>query len=208
MRRTVEWQMFRQLFKYRVNLVSKYILIIRHCGNERRAAAYRNLLFRMMGNIVLKNVTNYINLLNGAALDDIPSRDEVIADCWTMFDKCIEKFDIRHNANFYFYYNKSISRNFYTFYKKKLRERHAQLSDALSVVHPSLRVEPDVDETEVIYDNLGFTELERRISASRLRGQRKSEFLVENPDVTEAAYSRALIRMKKLLTPLKPTENG
>ena len=54
MRRTVEGQMFRQAFKYRIGLVNKYILIIRHCDDPRRAAAYRNLVFRMMGTIVLE----------------------------------------------------------------------------------------------------------------------------------------------------------
>ena len=203
MRRTVEGQMFRQAFKYRIGLVNKYILIIRHCDDPRRAAAYRNLVFRMMGTIVLKNITTYINLLNGSNAPDIPSRDEAIADCYAMFDKCLEKFTILPGANFYFYFNKSIARNFYTLYKKNLKARHAEISDGMESSHPSMRTPDHINDIEITFDNFGFTELERRISLSRLSGQRKAEFLADNPDVTESLYSRALVRMKKLLKNIK-----
>lgn len=56
---------------------------------------------------------------------------------------------------------------------------------------------------EITFDTLGFTDLERRITMSRLAGQRKSEFLADNPDVTENLYSRTLVRMKKLLENIK-----
>lgn len=195
--------MFRQAFKYRIGLVNKYILIIRHSEDPRRAAAYRNLVFRMMGTIVLKNITNYINLLNGSNAPDIPSRDEAIADCYAMFDKCLDKFTILPGANFYFYFNKSIARNFYTLYKKNLKARHAEISDGMESAHPSMRTPDHINDMEITFDNFGFTELERRISLSRLSGQRKSEFLADNPDVTESLYSRALVRMKKLLKNIK-----
>ena len=203
MRKSVERQMFRQPFKYRIGLVNKYILIIRHCDDQRRASAYRNLVFRMMGHIVLKNITNYINLLNGSNAPDIPSRDEAIADCYAMFDKCIEKFTILPGANFYFYFNKSIARNFYTLYKKNLKARHSEISDAVESSHPDMRVPGHVNDMEITFDTLGFTDLERRITMSRLAGQRKSEFLADNPDVTENLYSRVLVRMKKLLENIK-----
>ena len=167
MRKSVERQMFRQPFKYRIGLVNKYILIIRHCDEQRRASAYRNLVFRMMGHIVLKNITNYINLLNGSNAPDIPSRDEAIADCYAMFDKCLEKFTILPGANFYFYFNKSIARNFYTLYKKNLKARHSEISDTLESSHPDMRVPGHVNDMEITFDTLGFTDLERRITMSR-----------------------------------------
>ena len=69
--------------------------------------------------------------------------------------------------------------------------------------HPSMRTPDHINDIEITFDNFGFTELERRISLSRLSGQRKAEFLADNPDVTESLYSRALVRMKKLLKNIK-----
>lgn len=199
MRKSVERQLFSQTFKYRIGFVNRCIVIIRYCHDERRAAAYRNLLFKMMGALVTKNVTNYLNLLNGSNAVDIPTRDEVIADCYVMFNKCLEKFVILKGANFYFYFNKSMSRNFYTLYKKSLKDRHGDISEALNSTHPNLRTSDLVDDTDIIFANYGFNELEVRISRSRLSGQRKTEFLANNPDVTPAMYGRALTHIKQLL---------
>lgn len=203
MRKSVERQLFSQTFKYRIGFVNRCIVIIRYCRDERRASAYRNLLFRMMGALVTKNVTNYLNLLNGANVVDIPTRDEVIADCYVMFNRCLEKFVILKGANFYFYFNKSMSRNFYTLYKKSLKDRHGDISEALNSTHPNLRTSSLADDTDIIFTTCGFNELEVRISRSRFSGQRKVEFLANNPDVTPAMYGRALAHIKQLLAGIR-----
>lgn len=203
MRKSVEHQLFSQTFKYRIGFVNRCIVIIRYCNDERRAAAYRNLLFRMMGAIVTKNVTNYLSLLHGSNAPDIPTRDEVIADCYAMFNKCLEKFVILKGANFYFYFNKSMSRNFYTLYKKSLKDRHGDISEALNSTHPDLRTSTLADDTDITFATYGFNEVEVRISRSRLHGQRKSEFLADNPDITPAMYGRALVHIKQLLADIR-----
>ena len=203
MRKSVERQLFSQTFKYRIGFVNRCIVIIRYCRDERRVSAYRNLLFRMMGALVTKNVTNYLNLLNGANVVDIPTRDEVIADCYVMFNRCLEKFVILKGANFYFYFNKSMSRNFYTLYKKSLKDRHGGISEALNSTHPNLRTSSLADDTDITFTTCGFNELEVRISRSRLSGQRKVEFLANNPDVTPTMYGRALVHIKQLLAGIR-----
>ena len=62
-----------------------------------------------MKDIVKKNIANYLNLLNNTEAKDMPDRDELVADCYIIFDKCLEKYIIKGNYNFYFYYNKSLS---------------------------------------------------------------------------------------------------
>lgn len=203
MRRSVEGQLFKQQFKYKAAVVNRFIQIIRTCDDPLRVAAYKSLVFRMMGSIILKNIANYINLLNGSNLPDIPTRDEAIADCYTMYDKCLDKYVIDNDANFYFYFNKSMARNFYTMYKKNLRARHSDMSSGIEAAHPGMRTVEDVNGVEVIFTSFNFTELECRITRSRMAGQRKSEFLRDNTDVTENDYNRSLLRMKKILKRIK-----
>ena len=153
-----------------------------------------------MHDIVQKNICNYINLLtNGTDLREIPEHDDVLTDVYIMFDKCIEKYKVKKGNNFYYYFNKSLSRNFYREYQKIQKNTGLELTDAMEVVHPNLHFHSHNYSIEVLMDNLDLSPLERRIVASRMRGQRITEFLRENEDITNAQYSNALKRMKTLI---------
>ena len=76
----------------------------------------------------------------------------------------------------------------------------------MEVVHPALRQNENFDTTNVLFESLGFTELDIRIANSRLKGQRTSEFLKENKDVTNDQYFRSLKHMKETLR--NAQENG
>ena len=69
----------------------------------------------------------------------------------------------------------------------------------MEVVHPALRQSENFDTTNILFESLGFDELDIRIANSRLKGQRTSEFLRENPDVTNDQYFKSLKRMKEAL---------
>ena len=96
-----------------------------------------------------------------------------------------------------------MSRNFYTLYKKSLKDRHGDISEALNSTHPDLRTSTLADDTDITFATYGFNEVEVRILRSRLHGQRKSEFLADNPDVTPAMYGRALVHIKQLLADIR-----
>jgi hypothetical protein len=49
-------------------------------------------------------------------------------------------------------------------------------------------------------EQIGFDEFEKRICRSRMLGQKTSEFLEENPDVSNGQYSKGLKRIKEILT--------
>jgi hypothetical protein len=156
-------------------------------------------IFKMMKDVVKKNICNYTNLLNGTPCREIPTHDEMIADCYVMFDKCVEKFKVSKTNNFYFYFNKSMSRNFYRDYQKELQNSQTELTDAIATMHPQLHDNREPDTMEALMENLNFSEIEMRIIRSRLNGQKTSEFLEENPDVTNGQYSRSLKRMKDMI---------
>lgn len=199
---------FKKEFHYKMKFVNRCIAIIRFSKNERRVQAYKNLVFKMMRDIVKKNIANYLNLLQGIEQKDtLPERDELVADCYIIFDKCLEKYVLGRGYNFYFYFNKSLSRNFFRDYQKEMqRNRKVEITEALSTVHEGFHDTSEPDTTEMLMEHLGLDELEKRICRSRMLGQKTSEFLEENPDITNGQYSRCLKRIKEVLNESK--ENG
>lgn len=192
---------FKRDYHYKAKFVNKCIAIIRFTKSEKRRRAYRNLVFKMMKDIVKKNIANYLNLLSSIDMKDtLPSRDELIADCYIIFDKCVEKYKLGKGYNFYFYFNKSLSRNFFRDYQKELqRSNSVEITEALATVNSGFHDYRQLDTTELLMTHLGLTELEMRICRSRMLGQKTSEFLAENEDVTNAQYSKCLKRIKEVL---------
>lgn len=197
----LESMYFKADYHYRAKFVNKCISIIRYSKDERRVRAYKNLVFKMMKDIVKKNICNYLNLLQNTEMKDMPDKDELIADCYIIFDKCLEKYVIKKNYNFYFYFNKSLSRNFYRDYQKEFQRsnNHVEVSEALESVNKGFHDYREPDTTELLMEHLGLDELEKRICRSRMLGQKTSEFLKENPEVTNGQYSRCLKRIKEVL---------
>ena len=193
---------FKKDYHYRAKFVNKCIAIIRFSKDEKRSKAFKNLVFKMMKDIVKKNICNYLNLLqNTYRKDTLPDIDELIADCYIIFDKCLEKYIIGKNYNFYFYFNKSLSRNFFRDYQKELqRSNRVEITEVLETVNHGFHDNREPDTTELLMEQMYFDEVERRICRSRMLGQKTSEFLEENPDVSSGQYSKCLKHIKEILT--------
>ena len=193
-------KIFKKDYKYKRKFINTCIMRIRH-GNRSAETirGYKTYIFKTMKNIVMKNICNFINLLNGSPCREIPSHDELISECYIIFDKCLEGYKITKTNNFYFYFNKAMSRKFYKLYCNEINMPMEELSTEMSVVLPSLSHNKHVDTMELLFYNLGFNRLERKICLSRLRGERSSEFLKKNKRVTQKQYSETLQKVKKLL---------
>lgn len=202
---SLESMYFRADYHYRAKFVNKCIAIIRYSNNEKRVKAYKNLVFKMMKDIVKKNIANYLNLLQNTEAKDMPDRDELVAECYIIFDKCLEKYVIKGEYNFYFYFNKSLSRNFYRDYQKELQRSNGnvEISESLEAVNKGFHDYREPDTTEMLMTHLGLDELEKKICRSRMLGQKTSEFLKENPDITNVQYSRCLKKIKEILIEAK-----
>lgn len=198
---SLEGSYFKRDYHYKVKFVNKCIAIIRFSKDERRIKAYKNLVFRMMKDIVKKNISNYLNLLQGINMkDDMPERDELIADCYLIFDKCLDKYIINKKYNFYFYFNKSLSRNFFRYYQKELQcSSNVEVTEALMTVNSKFHYSNQFTTQGFLLYNLGLSELEKKICESRMLGQKTSEFLEENLDVSNNQYSKSLKRIKEIL---------
>jgi hypothetical protein len=173
---------------------------IRH-GNrkERTIKGYKTYVFKAMQNIIHKNIQNYFNLLNGSPCRDIPEYNEILSECYIIFDKCIEKYKITKYNNFYFYFNKALSRNFYRCYQKEINFPAIELTKEIAAVHPRLASHRSVDTPELLLHNLKLTELEEAICRSRLNGEKGTEFLRRNEHVTQKQYNDAIKRIKATL---------
>lgn len=200
----LEHDIFKTDYHYKPKSVNRFLVMIKFGKTEKRRLAFKNLVFRMMKDIVIKNISNYLNLLNNTPMkDNLPDRDELVSECFIIFDKCIEKYKVLPSHNFYFYFNKSLSRNFFRDYQKSLINDRIEITEAMSTCHPELRESEKINDVSVLMENMNFNELEKRISRSRMLGQKTSEFLEENPDVTSIEYSKALKHIKEMLNELK-----
>ena len=196
---------FRKDFYYNAPLVEKSIKIIQSSNSPRRQQAFKVLVFKMMKDIVKKNIANYLNLLHNMKFPEIPERDELVADCWVVFDKCVNKFIVDRGYNFYFYFNKSLSRNFFREYykKQKLNATNVDITEVMMIVNKSFHVRESLGSVELLLDNLQFTELERSITISKVNGQRVADFLKIHTGVTSTQYTRALRGVREKLAEAK-----
>lgn len=204
---SLERRIFKRDFLYRQKFINTCILRIKYGHrSERTVRGYKMYVFKMMHDIVKKNICNYINLLtNGTDCREIPDHDDVLTDVYIMFDKCLEKYKVHKGNKFYYYFNKALSRNFYREYCKIQKQTGVELTDVMEATHPNLHEHSHNYTTEVLMDNLGFNEIEKKIVRSRLRGQKITEFLKENRGISNNQYSNALKKMKAIINEARET---
>ena len=207
----LESKYFKRNFYYDNSRVERFIGIIKSpLSSPQRQKAFKNVVFKMMKDVVKKNMRNYLNLLsNGTGIDkeDIPTEDELLADCYIIFDKCLTKYKLGCGYNFYFYFNKSMSRCFYRSWTKEMIRDNAnvEIGEELETVNENFHTSYDHtgNSMSLFLSNFDFSELELRVINSRLIDQKTSEFLEENPDVTHNQYSQALKNIKERIQSFK-----
>lgn len=198
----------RREYKYNRKFINVCIMRIRFGKRSEKAIrGYKTYVFKAMRDIVKKNIQNYLNLLNGSPCRDIPEYDEIISECYIVFDKCLEKYKVTKYNNFYFYFNKALSRNFYRCYQKELNFPNVELSSEIATVHPDLASHKSVDTTELLLHNLKFSEIEIMVCRSRLNGEKGTEFLRKNKEITQKQYNDAMKNIKDVLLQMCKDEN-
>ena len=206
---SLESTLFKKDFFYNAALVEKFITIIKTSKNPKRVSAFKTLVFKMMKDIVKKNIANYLNLLRNTEVEELPERDELVADCYIIFDKCVDKFITGCGYNFYFYFNKSLSRNFFRDYQKEVKRNNltTEITDVLTIVNSSFHTTEISESADFFMAQLQFTEVEMRVCNSRINGQKTSEFLKQNPDVSNSMYSKTLKSVKDKLVVAKENKD-
>jgi hypothetical protein len=170
--------------------------------SEKTIRGYKTFIFKAMKNIVDKNIFNCINLLKGTSCRNIPEYDEILSECYIIFDKCIEKYDVTPTNSFYFYFNKALSRNFYRMYQRELNSSNVELSNEIMNLNSSLSISANVETLDLLFYNLNLNEFEKKICLSKVNGERSNDFLKKNKKISQKKYSETLIKIKKMLNQL------
>lgn len=201
---------FSTKFYYNPQLVEKYVDIVissSEKGDSKRCGKFKELIFRMMKDIVNKNIANYLNLIRGVNADT-PTHDDLIADCYFVLDKCVGNFKTGAGYDFYYYYNKSLARNFFREYQRITKSVNRISAVEITEVVNENTVTLANHETSIslVLGLLNLTELERRICDSKLSGERVADFMERNADITQSQYVAALNSLKNKIKTLR--ENG
>lgn len=201
----LESKYFKSDFYYDNARVERFIAIIQDPNSSpERQRAFKNVVFKMMKDVIKKNMRNYLNLLNNGtsiSKEEMPTEDALVADCYIIFDKCLSKYKLGCGFNFYFYFNKSMSRCFYRSWLKEMNRDNAsvEIGEAIETVNARFHTRADVSGSTVnlLLDGFRFSEVERRIIKSRMAGQKTNEFLKANFDVSHSQYSQLLKNIKQ-----------
>jgi len=200
-------RLFKKDFKYNNKLVKKLILKTRlESTTERRRTSIKQLIFMMMKDVVVKNINNYFNLLGGTNCRDIPEFNEVVTECYIVFDKCLNGFKITKTSNFYFYFNKALSRNFFKEYRKEVTYTTIGMNNA-ELFNNDFRVHEYGYSTDLLIETWRFSDVEKRIINSKLNKQTSEKFLSENPDITNNQYTVIIKNIKDKLIKIQQDDN-
>ncbi len=176
--------------------------------NSSKASRYKLELFNLMSKVVVKNINNYISLaFNSPVTEKCLSREEMQGEAWLIFEKCTTKFKADSTYCFYFYFNKSLSRNFYRMFFNTVqgKEKGEKFSDEKKRISSISVISPNYD-MDFLLNQLNLDEKELRIIRSKLINEKKIDFLTNNPDFSSGKYYSVLKKVK--VTILKLKENG
>lgn len=188
--------------EYNPKLVNKIILIIQRSSDEQKKKDNLLILFEMMKNVVTKNVTNFMTLSKNSELQEIYGVGDLRSESFIIMKKCVDNYKVNKNNNFYFYLNKSLSRNLYRRYEKELKKSALPLID-YEIEPTSVRVTNTFDDTELLFKSLNFTDIEKLVSISRMKYEKKDVFLQKNQNISSQQYYEAIKTIKEKLKHLK-----
>lgn len=70
----------------------------------------KKIIFFMMRRIVLRGVVTYSNINKNRGNEVVRNDDDMVNELYFVLDKCVDKFDVDRNKDFYLYFSSSVSR--------------------------------------------------------------------------------------------------
>lgn len=195
----------KKSYRYKNQFINSCIMRIRYGQRSVRTLnGYKLFIFKSMKDMITKNINNCINLIkNGTSARECPTFDELLSDCYIVFETCLVKYKVRRNHSFYFYFNKSLSRNFYRLYKREINMPCLELSEEITICHHSLRASNEIDYTQSFLEKLGLSDLEILICKSKMNDEKKTDFLKNNPTCSDKTYNIAFKHIKEVIIKLQ-----
>jgi len=177
--------------------ILQHILVCRYCKNTEEVNKHRLLLLRRLSFIVTKQVENFYFLARNYRKEVFHTKDELVSECFLILNKCTNKFDWQKNkTNFYFYYNKSLSREMYRMFERMYLKQDGFVR--FEAKHENLLKDFQDNNgfIEFYIDKVNLTDVEKRILESRMVMQKSRDFLKQNKDIPDSVFYEALQSIK------------
>lgn len=199
-------RIFKRTIRYNHKFINVCIERLRSGElRERTIQGYKMYIFKSMRLIVEKNIRNCLNLLNGTDIWQLPEYDELLSECWIVFERCLEKYHLDNKTNFYYYYNKALIREFYRKYSRTL-QRPMHMLDDVTMNTSDYAVSSVAYDVEFLMDSLGMNEIEKIVCRNKIAKRTVEQLFTLCPWMTHKQYSDALKHIKQLLQQIKDSE--
>lgn len=166
-----------------------------------RIDEYRYKIFGMMRRLVEKNINNYIKFTTNSSVTDLCNNSlEMESEAFILFDNCLKHFTCKFD--FYFYFNKSMSRTFYRMFDNIKRQQEKDIQYRSEKFHLNKDGYSNNDFKMSIF-NLGLDEDEMIVLHSKLNDETKEMFCNNNPKFQMSKYYACTKKIKNLLTSLR-----
>nr|DAS96422.1 MAG TPA: hypothetical protein [Caudoviricetes sp.] len=175
--------------------------------SEDAASRMRHLIFRMMKVVIMKNCNNYLRLMKNTIRKELtPEMSELITDCFDVMYTCINNYNACGDFDFYFYFNKALSRYFFKRYQNCLatQEKAVEIGDVMMAVDRKFIDSQRTDmELEMLLSQIDIKGFDREVVMLKISGEKIDDFLARHPDKTKADFSRSMSKIKAILSNLR-----
>jgi hypothetical protein len=194
--------------KFDRKLASKYVLLIKRGGNRMKTDQSKLNLYKLMKKIVIKNVKNYSNLArNSSVTERCHLESEMYGEAFIVMMKCVDNFNVNKKNCFYFYFNKSLSRNFYRMFDKEVRKYNSHRDWKVSFKSSNDHfTREEIYSVNMVIDNLKLDSFDKKVLMSKMLYEKKDDFIVNNEGATVSKYYNSIRKIKEQLQKLM--DNG
>jgi hypothetical protein len=180
--------------------IRKHLVICKTCSKKSLVEKHSVLLFRRMNKIIVKNINNFYFFIKNYDKECLYTKDDLVGECYIIFQKCVAGFNIRKGKDFHWFLNKSLTRGLMRILEKNyLKHLKIERSDYSGV---NLKCEIDLDLTKFYSKLYGLTKRERKVLRSKINMVKLKDFLEANPSFTDSEYYKLFnsikLKMKKL----------
>ncbi|MDA7514226.1 hypothetical protein N8508_00395 [bacterium] len=168
----------------------------------------KKIIFFMMRRIVLRGVVTYSNINKNRGNEVVRNDDDMVNEIYFVLDKCVDKFDVDRNKDFYLYFSSSVSRRVSRMsnYKKVVDgeitfskyESQFNGDEQLTVdelfADKTIKNDGDSDFFEFI-ENVDFDNIERKVLESIKQGRGVKDIQNEN-NINKKQLDGVMIRIR------------
>lgn len=192
----------RQKFSIDKKRILRHILICQCSKDFRFIEKHKLLLFCKLGFVVCKNINNVLTKYREQNLlkEMIISKDDLVFECFIVFDRCLMNFDWHRGGDFHWYLNSSLNRELTRILDRHIK-KHNKADSIDSFVSPGVNVEFEL--FGFYFEKLRLTETERNLVMSRMNGERSEDFMKKNGLTTKISFYNTLNSIKNKFKPIR-----